>query len=59
MTTVWTTLASAVNRADSQAHDAQRDIDRALRAINESLDKITDASTRLRAARVELHRHDE
>ena len=55
---LWTTVQSAINRADSAAYDAQSDVNRAISDLHRLMTRLTDASNRLRAARVELQRLD-
>lgn len=57
-TQLWTTVQSAINRADSAAYDAQRDINRAIGELQRVMSQLTDAGNRLRAARVELQMLD-
>ena len=57
-TRLWTTVQSAINRADSAAYDAQNDVNRAISDLHRLMARLTDASNRLRAARVELQRLD-
>lgn len=47
-------VQSAINRADSAAYDAERDLNHAIADLHRIITRITDASNRLRTARVVL-----
>ena len=47
-------VQSAINRADSAAYDAQRDLDQAISDLHRIITRMTDAGDRLRTARVVL-----
>jgi hypothetical protein len=47
-------VQSAINRADSAAYDAQRDLDQAISDLHRIITRMTDAGDRLRSARVVL-----
>ncbi len=49
-----TTLRSAINRADSQAHDAQQEVEKAVAEIECALDRLTEATINLRASHARL-----
>lgn len=51
MTPLFQSISSAINRADSDARDAERDIGECIKGIEEVLDKLSDATRRLRLSR--------